>query len=70
MTGSVMPTRYIRAVRPSRPIVLLLASLACAFFPGTVLAAEAGALELVENWVGVSEFTNCPERGICSGFAP
>ncbi|MCH9027485.1 MAG: sodium:proton antiporter NhaD [Proteobacteria bacterium] len=50
-----MPTRKIRAVRRSRPIVLLLTGLACALLPGSVLAAgTAGTLKLVENWVGIS----------------
>ncbi len=55
MKVSVMPTRKIRAVRRSRPIVLLLTGLACALLPGSVLAAgTAGTLKLVENWVGIS----------------
>ncbi|MCH7510048.1 MAG: sodium:proton antiporter NhaD, partial [Proteobacteria bacterium] len=54
MTVSVKPSPNIRAVAHSRPLVLLLSSLACALFPGTVLAAETGTLELVESWVGIT----------------
>ncbi len=54
MTVAVKPSPNVRAVAHSRPLVLLLSSLACALFPGTVLAAETGTLELVESWVGIT----------------
>ena len=53
MTATPKFTHCDGTARTSSSIVLLLLGLACAFLPGTALAAGSGKLELVENWVGV-----------------
>lgn len=54
MPVTAMSTRFVHAVRPPGPAARLLLGLACACLPGSVLAAGAGELELVENWVGIA----------------